>query len=269
MTDRYGLIGHPVAQSLSPYIHGRFARQTDQAMSYEAINCVSARLAHTISAFFAGGGLGLNVTSPHKKAAFRLADKLGKRARLAGAVNTLKVEKNGEILGDNTDGTGLVRDLSRNLGLKLKDTRVLVIGAGGAARGIVGPLLAEHPGTLTIANRTHANAMSLAQNLAGQGNVLTCRLQELSNDYDVVINATSAGLRNATPNMDSTAIRNAVCYDLMYGKVDTQFMKWAHRHGARSVHDGWGMLVEQAADAFSIWRGVRPDTTTLIAHRPF
>lgn len=269
MTDRYAVIGHPVAQSLSPFIHGQFARQTGQTLSYDLINCVTARLTRTVTAFFESGGRGLNVTLPHKKAAFRLADRVGKRARMAGAVNVLKAEDNGEISGDNTDGTGLVRDLVGNLDLKLKGARVLVVGAGGAARGIIGPLLAEQIEVLTISNRTHANSLSLAQTFSGQGNIKTCKLMNLASEFDLVINATSAGVRNSTPNMESSAVRDAICYDLMYGPENTPFMNWAHRNGAKEVHDGWGMLVEQAAEAFYIWRGIWPETASMVAARPF
>jgi shikimate dehydrogenase len=269
MTDRYAVIGHPVANSLSPFLHGQFATQTGEAIQYELINCVAARLTRTVTAFFEAGGRGLNVTLPHKKAAFLLADKVGRRARMAGAANILKIEKDGEISGDNTDGTGLVRDLVGNLDLRLKGTRVLVIGAGGAARGIIGPLLAERIDTLTIANRTYANALALATTFSGQGKIETRKLRELSAGFDLVINATSAGVRNSIPNMEASAVREAICYDLMYGPDNTPFMNWAHRNGAAAVHDGWGMLVEQAAESFHIWRGVWPETASLVAARPF
>ncbi|MDH3646426.1 MAG: shikimate dehydrogenase [Gammaproteobacteria bacterium] len=268
MTDRYAIIGHPVSQSLSPLIHKQFARMTGNSLTYDRIDCVSAKLEKTVEGFFAEGGLGLNVTVPHKKKAFLLADRVGMRARKAGAVNILSVDKHGGIAGDNTDGTGLVRDLVRNLGIRLEGARLLLLGAGGAARGVIAPLAEQKIGSLTIANRTYASALKLVESFAGLVEIHACRLNKLTADFDLIIHATAAGLKNTTPIFDGSVVRNADCYDVMYGRRETPFMVWAQRQGAQSVTDGWGMLVEQAAESFHIWRGVWPETAMLIAARP-
>lgn len=267
MTDRYAVIGHPVAHSRSPEIHETFAMQTGQELTYERIDCAPEELAATVDRFFSSGGKGLNVTLPHKQAAFLLADRISMRARVAGAANLLKREDDGHITGDNTDGTGLVRDLVQNLGIGLAGSRILLLGAGGAARGILAPLLGQRPAALVIANRTHEKALALAESFGGLGKVSACRLGKLPADFDLVINATSAGLDDAAPDIDAATVRSAHCYDLFYANTDTPFMSWARSNGASSVHDGWGMLVEQAAESFYIWRGIWPDTTSLSGGR--
>lgn len=267
MTDRYAVIGHPVSQSRSPYIHEQFAEQTGEALSYERIDCPPEEFATTADRFFAAGGRGLNITAPHKQAAYLLASRIGMRARIAGAVNTLKRERDDQITGDNTDGTGLVRDLVNNLGMQLAGSRVLLLGAGGAARGIIAPLLGQKTRNLVIANRTHGTALALAESFNGFGKIRACQLDKLPAEFDLVIHATAAGLSECAPELDNSIVRGTCCYDLMYASSDTPFIRWARANDAATVHDGWGMLVEQAAESFYIWRGKWPDTTPLIRNR--
>ena len=261
MNDHYAVFGHPIAHSKSPQIHAAFARQTGQDMTYEAILAPLDGFAESVAAFIAAGGRGANVTVPFKEAAFRLADRLSPRAQRAGAVNTLSFDADG-ILGDNTDGAGLVADLTRNLHRTIAGKRVLLLGAGGAARGVVEPLLDQQPAALVIANRTVSRAQELAE-LFGHG-VIASGFSGIGSPFDLVINATSASLAGELPPL-SPAIFTAdtLAYDMMYGR-DTPFLGFARSHGAATA-DGLGMLVEQAAEAFSLWRGVRPDTAPVIA----
>jgi shikimate dehydrogenase len=259
MTDRYVVIGNPVAHSKSPRIHTLFAAATGQDIRYETLLAPLDGFASTLRDFIAGGGRGANVTVPFKEEAFRLATRLSERARAAGAVNTLSFN-GAEIDGDNTDGAGLVRDLQANLGFAIGGKRVLLLGAGGAARGAILPLLAERPAELLIANRTSDKATALAQAFPG---CLACGLEGLAKrTFDLVINATSAGLTGGvSPRL--TFAPGALAYDMVYGK-DTDFLRQATAAGARTA-DGLGMLVEQAAEAFLVWRGVRPDTAGVLA----
>ncbi|WP_154715649.1 shikimate dehydrogenase [Sterolibacterium denitrificans] len=264
MTDRYAVIGHPVAHSKSPQIHRRFAAQTGQDLHYDALLAPLDGFAETVRGFIADGGCGLNVTVPFKEEAYRLVTRLTDRARAAGAVNTLSF-RHGEILGDNTDGAGIVRDIRVNLAQEIAGRRVLLLGAGGAARGSVLPLLQEAPACLVIANRTAARARTLAEALAAHGKLRGCGFAELSGQsFDIVINATSAGLSDAAPEIpDGVFAPDCLAYDMLYGR-ETPFMAQARRAGAR-VSDGLGMLVEQAAEAFLVWRGLRPDTLAVLA----
>jgi shikimate dehydrogenase len=261
MTDRYAVFGHPIAHSRSPLIHAAFARQTGQDMRYEAILAPLDGFAASVAAFVAAGGRGANVTVPFKEDAFRLAQRLAPRAERAGAVNTLTFAAN-EILGDNTDGAGLVADLTRNLGREPAGQRILLLGAGGAARGVIEPLLDRQPAALVIANRTVARAQELAR-LFGRG-VAACGFDAVDGPYDLVINATAASLAGELPPLSPAVFAaDALAYDMMYGR-DTPFLAFARTHGAATA-DGLGMLVEQAAEAFQLWRGVRPDTAPVIA----
>ena len=261
MTDRYAVFGHPIAHSKSPQIHAAFARQTGQDMTYEAILAPPDGFAASVTAFIATGGRGANVTVPFKEEAFKLATRLSPRAEHAGAVNTLKFESNG-ILGDNTDGAGLVADLTRNLNRPLAGKRILLLGAGGAARGVIEPLLDQQPATLVIANRTVSRAQELAK-LFGRG-VIACGFDGTDGHFDVVINATAASLAGELPPLSPALFTaDTLAYDMMYGR-DTPFLSFARSHGADTA-DGLGMLVEQAAEAFYVWRGVRPDTAAVIA----
>ena len=261
MTDRYAVFGHPIAHSKSPQIHTAFARQTGQDMTYEAILAPLDGFAESVAAFIAAGGRGANVTVPFKEEAFKLANRLSPRAQRAGAVNTLSFDADG-ILGDNTDGAGLVADLTRNLHSALSDKRVLLLGAGGAARGVIEPLLDQQPAALVIANRTVSRAEVLAE-LFGRG-VRACGFDAADTPFDVVINATAASLAGDLPPLSPRVFTpDTLAYDMMYGR-DTPFLDFARTHGARTA-DGLGMLVEQAAEAFCLWRGVRPDTAPVIA----
>jgi len=260
MTDRYAVFGHPIAHSKSPQIHAAFARQTGQDMTYEAILAPLDGFAASVTAFIAAGGRGANVTVPFKEEAFRLADRLSPRAERAGAVNTLIFD--GGILGDNTDGAGLAADLTRNLHCPLAGKRILLLGAGGAARGVIGPLLDAKPAALIIANRTVSRAQELAE-LFGQ-DVRACGFDTVDTPFDLVINATAASLAGELPPLSPRIFTvDTLAYDMMYGR-DTPFLGFARTHGATTA-DGLGMLVEQAAEAFALWRGVRPDTAPVIA----
>ncbi len=263
--DEYGVFGHPVSHSLSPFIHGLFARQTGQAMRYRAFDVAPAEFPARVRDFFAQGGRGLNVTLPHKIAAVEVADELTARAAHAAAVNTLATKGDG-ILGDNTDGAGLVRDLCDNLGMVITNRRVLVIGAGGATRGILAPILGLAPATVVIANRTAERAEALAAAFADLGST-----QGVGFDYieavpfDLIINATSASLSGEMPPIPAEAISGqTICYDLAYGQSATAFVRWARGQGCAQALQGLGMLVEQAAESFRLWRGVRPATGAVL-----
>ncbi len=274
--DRYGLVGHPVAHSRSPLIHTVFARQTRQNLTYELLDAAPHAFETAVRGFGAAGGKGLNVTVPHKEAAFALCDETSAAAQKAGAVNTISI-KGGRLRGDNTDGVGFIRDVTVNQHQRLGGARIIVLGAGGAARGIVGPLLAEQPAELTIANRTKERAEEIVAQFAGSL-LGVCGFDELAAlpPFDVLINATSAGLKGETPPFPGTLIApESFCYDLVYGSGDTPFVTWAKAQGAARAVQGWGMLVEQAAESFAIWRGIRPDTKPLLkqsarwtSHRP-
>ena len=264
--ERYGVVGHPVGHSLSPFIHGMFARQTAQAMSYQPYDVMPADFAAHVREFFRHGGRGLNVTLPHKIAAVHVADELTGRAAQAAAVNTLALE-DGHILGDNTDGAGLVRDLCENAGVVITDRRVLIVGAGGATRGILAPLLNLRPAALVIANRTPERAAALAAAFADLGSPKGVGFADLEQlPYDLIINATSASLSGDIPPIPQSAIgAQTVCYDLAYGRSASAFVQWATRAGCARAMQGLGMLVEQAAESFRLWRGVRPATTQVLA----
>ncbi|THF54792.1 shikimate dehydrogenase [Pseudothauera rhizosphaerae] len=267
--DRYAVVGNPIAHSKSPAIHAAFAAQTGQQLQYEALLAPPDGFADTVAAFRTAGGRGLNVTVPFKLEAFALADRRTPRAEAAGAVNTLLFDDHG-ILGDNTDGAGLVRDLTHNLGVPLTGRRILLLGAGGAARGAILPLLAEHPAALVIANRTASKAIELARIFADRTNgpqPAGCGFAELAgSSFDVVINATAASLSAQAPDLPpGLYAAGAPAYDMMYGSGDTPFMATARQDGAAAVADGLGMLVEQAAESFLLWRGVRPETAAVLA----
>jgi len=265
--DNYGVAGHPVNHSWSPFIHAWFARSTGQAMSYRLYDILPGEFLERGRQFFAEGGLGLNVTVPHKIAAQDLATEMSNRAAHAGAVNTLAMLTNGSILGDNTDGVGLVRDLRDNLGLNIRRSRVLIIGAGGAARGALAPLLNLEPAEVVIANRTAQKAIDLARAFTKLGIVEGVGLRYISGGaFDLIINTTSAGLSGEIAPLPATLIgRHTVCYDMSYSMQGTPFERWAVAQGCRTVVQGWGMLVEQAAESFRIWRGILPDTKAVLA----
>ena len=266
VVDRYGVMGYPVSHSHSPAIHRLFALQTGQDIQYELLQVAPDNLESAIKQFERAGGLGLNITVPHKRTVTKLVDQMSERASIAGAVNTL-LFRDSEVFGDNTDGVGILRDLQSNLGLKLEDTNILVLGAGGATRGIMSPLLEAQPRSVIIANRTFGKAQALADHFSRQGPVSACRLGKVRTQtaYDLVINATSAGLKGEVPPYPEDAVsEHTFCYDLSYGLTPTPFSCWAEEHGAARSVMGWGMLVEQAAESFHLWRGVRPDTAAVL-----
>jgi len=266
VTDRYAVIGNPIEHSKSPQIHTAFAQQTGQDLEYTRLLATPGRFAEEVRAFLAKGGKGLNVTVPFKEDAWRLADELSPRAETAGAVNTLMVLGDGRLHGDNTDGAGLVRDLQDNHGARLAGSRLLLLGAGGAARGVLRPLLECRPMSLTIANRTAARAERLAAELRGLGPIEGIGLERLrGRRVDLIVNATAAGLEGRVPEIpDDLLAQGGWCYDMMYGDQPTAFVRWGLEHGAALSLDGLGMLVEQAAESFYLWRGVRPQTLPVI-----
>lgn len=265
--DRYAVMGNPIAHSKSPFIHARFAEQTQQRLRYDAILVEPDGFAAAVEAFRAAGGRGLNITVPFKQDAWTLAEQRTLRAERAGAVNALWWDEAGALHGDTTDGVGLVRDLCINHGLALADRRILLLGAGGAARGVIEPLLENAPRQLVIANRTAAKAVELARAFAGFGALSGCGFEDLgSAAFDLVINATAAGLNDAVPPIPATVFApGAHAYDMMYAAQPTAFVRWSRAHGAGWASDGLGMLVEQAAESFWIWRGIRPLTGPVIA----
>jgi shikimate dehydrogenase len=267
VTDQYGVVGHPVAHSWSPFIHGLFGRATGQAMSYRLYDFTPAEFHERVREFFAQGGRGLNITLPHKIAAVDVADDLTARAAHATAVNTLAVRGDGTILGDNTDGTGLVRDLCDNQGIVITHRRILIIGAGGASRGVLAGLLALSPSEIVIANRTAERAEALAKAFEKLGTTRGVGFRYISGGaFDLIINATSASLSGEIPAVPAGAVgTDTVCYDMAYGKSDTPFVRWALKLGCARALQGWGMLVEQAAESFRVWRGVRPSTAPVLA----
>jgi shikimate dehydrogenase len=265
--DRYAVMGNPVAHSKSPAIHKLFAHQLGHPVEYSAILVEPGDFRQAVEQFRAGGGKGLNVTVPFKPDAFRLADHLSDRAKLAEAVNTLKFEADGRVFGDNTDGAGIVHDLEINLDVPLRDKRILLLGAGGAVRGVLDPILRHRPKVLVLANRTVAKAKELARAFSAHGKIEASRFEDLKGKhFDVVINGTSASLKGEVPPLPVTLFaRGALAYDMMYGDRPTPFMEWAMLHHADKVVDGLGMLVEQAAESYFVWRGVRPETRPVIA----
>ena len=265
-SDRYAVFGNPIKHSRSPHIHAAFAEQTEQRLTYRAQLVELNHFKQTAREFFAGGGKGCNVTVPFKLDAYAFADELSGRARRAGAVNTLALQSDGSIYGDNTDGIGLVRDIEQNLAWEIHGKRVLILGAGGAVRGALEPLLRRHPEQLILANRTLEKAEQLAHEFVDLGAVRTLAFDALSDErFDLVINATSAGLHGESLNLPASMLaQDCCCYDMMYGAQPTPFMRWAASEAAWAVADGLGMLVEQAAEAFCIWRGVRPQTRPVI-----
>lgn len=264
--DHYVVFGNPIAHSKSPLIHRLFAEQTGQGLDYQTALAPLDDFTAFARQFFVSG-LGANVTVPFKEEAYRLADQLTERGRRAGAVNTLAMQADGSLLGDNTDGAGLVRDLKVNHGVTFKDKRVLLLGAGGAVRGALEPLLAEEPYVLVIANRTVEKAERLAQEFADIGPVLPAGYDWLEEPVDIIINATSASLSGEVPSIAPSLIQpgETFCYDMMYAKEPTAFCRWSIEHHAGQAVDGLGMLVEQAAEAFFLWRGVRPDSAPVLA----
>ncbi|MCL7942712.1 shikimate dehydrogenase [Marinobacter sp. ATCH36] len=266
--DLYAVVGNPISHSKSPRIHSLFASQTGEKLEYTAIQAPEDDFAGTVTGFFQRGGQGLNVTVPFKEQAWKLADRRTERAELAGASNTLYQDSKGLLTADNTDGKGLVTDLTVNHGISLTGKRILVLGAGGAVRGVLGPILAEHPDALTIANRTVAKAeglVKLFKPVSGQTRFDACGFEQPAEPFDLIINGTSASLQGDLPPVSADVIGvETVIYDMMYSLQTTTFNQWALDQGATRVFDGLGMLVEQAAESFRIWRGFSPKTQPVI-----
>ena len=266
MTDNYAVIGNPVEHSRSPDIHAMFAAQSAADVHYGRLLAPLDGFVAQVTAFFRDGGRGLNVTVPFKQEAFALAAQCSEQARLAGAVNTLLLNEEGQLCGHNTDGIGLLRDINTNLQQSLAGCSVLVLGAGGATRGILQPLLAQGPARVVVANRTVAKATDLAQLFAALGPISGCGYADLpAAPFDWIINATAASLQGELPPLPAACCGPATrCYDLMYGAEPTAFMRWAAAQGAALTADGLGMLVEQAAESWYLWRGIRPETAPVM-----
>jgi shikimate dehydrogenase len=264
--DRYAVFGNPIAHSKSPQIHALFAQQTGQKIIYTAELAEIGQFDQAVKKFIENNGRGLNVTVPFKEDAWICASVRSDRAQRAGAVNTLKLQKDGRLYGDTTDGIGLVTDLLSNHQIQIKDKDVLIIGAGGAVRGVLEALLAEKPASLSIANRTRGKAIQLADDFQDLGNIKGYGLDELEDScFDLVINGTSASLQGKLPPIPGSIFKPGSCsYDMMYSANDTPFMSWSKENGAEQVFDGLGMLVEQAAESFYLWRSIKPETATVI-----
>ena len=264
----YAVVGNPISHSKSPRIHSLFAQQTGENIEYTAIQAPKDDFEGVVTGFFSRGGKGLNVTVPFKENAWALADRRTHRAEKAGAANTLHMDTDQRLTADNTDGTGLVTDLVKNHGVELRGARILVLGAGGAVRGVLGPLLTKKPESLTIANRTLAKAQGLVLLFAEDaGDVVmdACGFGTPVQPFDVIINGTSASLQGDLPPLNSSVIApDTLVYDMMYSLQTTPFNQWALDQGATRVLDGLGMLVEQAAESFRVWRGVNPETASVI-----
>ena len=261
----YAVFGNPIAHSQSPLVHSLFAKQVGIDLEYRAIQVDIGGFEQAVSGFQANGGNGLNVTVPFKLNAWKIADELTDRAQLAGAVNTLFFQDN-SIKGDNTDGAGLVKDIELNLNVALTESKILVIGAGGAVRGVLAPMLEKQPESITISNRTKGKADALVEMFADYGTVSSTTLEQANLDrYDIVINATSTGIHGEVPSVSPQVFRGvSLVYDMMYGKNPTKFMQWAGQNSGAQISDGLGMLIEQAAESFKIWHGVMPQTSAVI-----
>ncbi|MCX7946628.1 MAG: shikimate dehydrogenase [Hydrogenophilus sp.] len=274
MTDRYALFGHPISHSKSPLIHTLFAQQTEQTLTYQAIDAPPDRFPQLLRDFIAEGGKGANITLPHKETLLTLVDRATERARLAGAANTLLIAPDGALIADNTDGVGLIRDLTHRHGVLLRRARILLLGAGGAARGILPALLEQQPHTIALVNRTPERAQTLLRHFTPLAQRHQIHLIQLpweilygsslpssSSPFDLILNATSAGLTGEPfPLPPTLAAPHTIAYDLLYGPEPTPFLRAAQRLGLGKTFDGLGMLIEQAAESFTLWRGLRPLT---------
>ncbi len=260
---RFAVIGNPIAHSKSPEIHLLFADQTGEVIQYKKILAEIGQFKTVVNKFFEAGGMGLNITVPFKTDAFEYVDEHTDYAKHAGAVNTIIRKENDSYLGANTDGIGLLRDIKKTLRLQLLNKRILIVGAGGAVQGIVEPLLVEKPAELIIANRTVSKAQTIADNFNSIGEIIACGLYEIpAKQYDLILHATSAALHNGELSLPTNIIgAHTCCYDLLYSDSDTPFMQLGKKANAAIVVDGFGMLLEQAAEAFYLWHGKRPDTT--------
>jgi len=263
---RYALFGHPVSHSWSPFIHALFARQFDHVVDYKLRDVEPGDFRRAVIDFFVEGGGGANITLPHKPAAAEIVNELSARAERARAVNTIIRRSPTELLGDNTDGTGLVIDLVNNLGVAVNGARLLILGAGGAVRGVLAPLLEQEPREIRIANRTPERAKRLQDEFSDLGEISASSFDDVDDrPWDIVINATAASLAGEVPALPPRAVgHDTVCYDMAYGRGATAFMRWATERGSAHAHKGWGMLVEQAAESYLLWHGMRPATKPVL-----
>jgi shikimate dehydrogenase len=260
VTDQYAVFGNPIKHSKSPDIHRLFAEQTQQNLEYQKQLVEPDAFQHSIADFFTNGGKGLNITVPFKLEAFELADQLTERAKTAGAVNTLWRDDKGTLWGENTDGLGMVADITEQMGWQINGKRVLILGAGGAVRGVLQPVLEQQPASVLVANRTASKAVALADAFTGYGEISGCGFDAITGEFDLIINGTSASLAGDVPPIPTSALAaDCACYDMMYGAEPTAFLRWAEQQGVTHRSDGLGMLVGQAAESFFIWRKVRPD----------
>jgi shikimate dehydrogenase len=265
MTDQYAVLGNPVEHSKSPIIHAAFAAQTGEDICYNKELVALDAFSESVDALIQQGFKGFNITVPFKEQAYEKADTLSKRARQAGAVNTLIIKEDGSIEGDNTDGLGMVSDIVENHGWALNNKTVLLLGAGGAVRGVLGPLLSEKPKQVVICNRTFSKADNLAKAFAKEGNIVAASFEQLKGEFDIIINGTSASLAGEMlPIPNAVVGKTTCCYDMMYGDDLTVFLNWAKNLGATKLADGLGMLVGQAAESFKLWRGLKPETQAVI-----
>jgi shikimate dehydrogenase len=265
MTDHYAVVGNPISHSKSPFIHTEFAKQTAQDMDYIAKEIAVDRFEEGLKQIQKKGFKGINVTVPFKEQAWQLVNNKSEHAQRASAINTIRFNDDGSLFGDNTDGLGLCQDLTKNNAVELTNKRILLLGAGGAAKGVVEPLLNYKPTELYIANRTASKAVDLAAIFNELGTISGGGYESISGQFDIIINATAASLQGQVPPLpDDLLAIEACCYDMMYSDTDTAFISWAKQHGASKSIDGLGMLIEQAAEAFGIWRGIRPDTKPII-----
>ncbi len=261
--DVYGVVGNPINHSKSPKIHLLFGQQVGHDIYYQRISATDENFADTIERFFTEGGKGLNITVPFKEQAFQLVDSLSNNSQSCGSVNTLTFSEDGRIHGESTDGAGLMKDLENNQ-ISLENVRVLILGAGGATRGILPMLFASLVGSVVLCNRTMAKAELLQEDFLPYGEIICQTAKQLSGSFDLIINATSASLSGEIPDMPDTIIPGSVCYDLAYAYGETPFQHWTKQNNSAKSLQGWGMLVEQAAESFYIWRGVRPKTQEII-----
>ena len=265
--DQYAVMGNPIGHSKSPRIHAEFARQTNQKIEYHALQVDEGGLKQAVGNFQANGGKGLNITVPFKEDAWRLVDEHSPYAEQAGAVNTIILRKDGSLFGDNTDGLGLVRDITRNHQQRITKQRILVMGAGGAVRGVLAPLLDLEPAEIVIVNRTVEKASRLANQFSAKHPISACGYEALKcQQFDLIINGTSASLQDKLPPLPEGILKSGgVAYDMMYSNEPTPFLRWTTQQGAAFNLDGLGMLVEQAAAAFELWRGIKPETAPVIS----
>lgn len=265
--DNYGVMGNPIQHSKSPAIFRLFAEQTKQQLHYASILVALDGLSSALTEFKKEGGKGVNITLPFKHRAFSLVDSVSERAQRAEAINTIQFNEDGTLFGDNTDGVGLVRDILTNHKVSIKNKRILVLGAGGAVRGVLDAIIGEQPSEVVVSNRTENKAVALAEAFADVGPIIACPLSLLENNsFDMVINGTSASLQDEMLDLPGSILKEgAFCYDMVYGKGLTPFLRWAREQGAVTCVDGLGMLVEQAAESFYLWRKIKPETGSILS----